>query len=389
MATAVTDQPTPQPSRVRVVHLAAYGGSYPGSFIPLIEAARDATEARGWSFEAVFTAGVKQHPWYDALRASGTRVRVGPPMGRRAATGWVHALLREHDGPTVLHTHFSYWDLPAALARGASKRTAVVWHIHTPLSDRPLLRATNVIRFAAVGRAVDQILCVGPSIHDAVIGRLSPKGRTVIFPNGIDVARFAPVSESERRRARARLGLSDNAAVLVSFVWDWKRKGGPLLLETVRELQARGRHVVACLVGAPRDVSELGPRLEPPTGIRHIDPIDETRTLYAAADVFVAASEAEGMPFAVLESICCGTPVVVSDISSHRYVAVHMPGCRLTPRSASSFATAIESELDAPGPQRAGRLAESRVYIERQLTTSRWAQRLIELYAETIAARSW
>lgn len=51
-----------------------------------------------------------------------------------------------------------------------------------------------------------------------------------------------------------------------------------------------------------------------------------------SADVFVSASDSEGLPNAVIESLACGCPVVLSDISQHREILDEVPDCgRLFP----------------------------------------------------------
>ena len=62
-------------------------------------------------------------------------------------------------------------------------------------------------------------------------------------------------------------------------------------------------------------------RLQLDGAVRGLPATESVTDLYGAADVFVAASVAEGTPFSVLESLACGTPVVASDIAGHRFAA--------------------------------------------------------------------
>lgn len=372
---------------LRVVHLAAYGGPYPGSFIPMIEAARTATEARGWSFEAVFSDGVQRRPWHTELLGKGVRTHVAPRLDLRQRTGWVRGLLARRPAPTILHTHFSAWDLPAAFAAADRRDAGVVWHLHTRLQDEPVARLRNLVRFGGVGRLVDRMLCVGPEVRDKAIARLAPPARTQLFPNGIDVDRFRPLAAGERDAIRARLGVNAGAEVVMLFGWDWETKGGPLLLAALSELRARRRPIHALIVGGEQRAGAEALLAGLTDAVRPLAPVDDPRELYGAVDVFIAASVAEGFSFALLEALACGTPVVASDIPGHRYSGGSLPGCRFAPRRASAFADAIEAELASDPANRAARLAVSREQIERDLSLTHWSQRLADLYAKIATSR--
>ena len=56
---------------VRLIHLAGYGGPYPGSFIPMLRAVMGAAERRGWSREAVFTPISRERVWLGELDEDG------------------------------------------------------------------------------------------------------------------------------------------------------------------------------------------------------------------------------------------------------------------------------------------------------------------------------
>ena len=118
---------------MRLIHLAGYGGSYPGSFIPMLRAVMGAAARRAWECEAVFT-----------------------PISRRELTGWVADMLAEREGPAVLHTHFTHFDVAAAMAGARRDDTAVIWHVHTPHLAGASAFARNYVKYAVFGRRTDQ-----------------------------------------------------------------------------------------------------------------------------------------------------------------------------------------------------------------------------------------
>lgn len=366
-----------------ILHLAGYHGHYAGSFVPMLTAARAAVESVGWSFEVVFPRAVQSREWLKDLRSTGMAAAVMPDLSRRAATSWLLRKLKRQDRATVVHTHFTQWDIAAALAAPLAGQTATVWHLHSGPDRRTTTRARNTLRFGLLGRRVQRILCVGPEVLQMALDRKAPADRVQLFPNAIDTARFIPVTADQRAAARNALGLPRDAEVLLCFAWDWQLKGGPLFLEITSELRRRGRPALGLLVESAHAGAARGAGVPAPD-VRTIDPVSDVRFLYAAADVFVAPSTAEGMPFSVLEALCCGLPVVASDLPAHKFAAEGIAACRVVPRSSGAFADAIEAHLDLSPAERATRLTVDRKQIARGYSLDQWSQRLQHLYEEIL-----
>ena len=235
---------------MRVVHLSAYGGPYPGSFVPMLRAVNDAAAKRDWPFLAVFTPEAALHPWYSELVADGVAVRVAPDGSRRQLASWTRRLVTERHESTVLHSHFTTFDLPAVAAARHREGTLAMWHMHNPPGLGLHQVARNALKFALAGRSVDRILCVSEETAEMVRRRCAPAERVIVFPNAIDLTRFLPpATEAERQKARAELGIEQGRVLLVHFGWDWERKGGDLFLTAVDVLARSGRDVLGLCVG--------------------------------------------------------------------------------------------------------------------------------------------
>jgi teichuronic acid biosynthesis glycosyltransferase TuaC len=368
---------------MRIVHLADYGGPYPGSFVAMIRAVDEAAAKRGWSFEAVFTPVAATRSWYAELAADGVATRIAPDVRRRPLSAWLTDVVAEGHQRTVLHTHFTSFDLPALAAARGRVEVAVMWHLHTRLEPGPSAAVRNALKFTVFGRRVDAILCVSPDMGEVALRRHAPADRVVVFPNAIDLSRFQPAADSqERERARARLGVPAGQPLLVHFGWDWERKGGDLFLATIDTLVRSGVAVQGLSVGggepARAGVAEVGLSEH----VRILEPQDDVRALYAAADVFVSPSTAEGMPYAVLEALCTGTPAVISDIPSHTPLAEQTPGCVLAERNPQALAEVIQSVLSARAE---GTLWVDVSRLAASLDPRDWAERLLDLYSERLS----
>lgn len=361
---------------MRVVHLALYAGPYPGSFIAMLRAAHAEAERRGWRSEAVFDPVARDRPWYAELGGE-MPVRLSPEgAGRRDLAQFIRALLAEDDGPTVLHTHFTGFDLAAAAAARGRPRTAVVWHLHTRLDPGPRVALRNAIKFGVLSRGVQRIVAVGPDIAAAARRRLAPRGRLEMLENAIEVSRFPLVEDGERAAARAALDLPDGRPLLVHFGWDWEMKGGPLFASAARLLHERGVDAIAASVGATQsadgEVIALPPR-------------DDVRTVYAAADVLVSSSAVEGGPFSVLEALAAGTPVVASPHANAGVGGV-LAACRVAERTPAAFADAIATTLERPAEQVEAERDAAREHVVRERDVRAWGAKVADIHERSIAA---
>jgi glycosyltransferase involved in cell wall biosynthesis len=187
------------------------------------------------------------------------------------------------------------------------------------------------------------------------------------------------------------LELDPEARPLVHFGWDWYLKDGDLFLATVRELRERS-------VGGPRPLgltvgaAEAGRDAIRAAGledcVRVVDPRDDVRTLYAAAEVFVSTSRVEGEPFAVIEALLSGTPVAATDLPGHREVCGGLESARVAKREPGAMAAAVESLL-ALSPEARTRAAEAtRGQVAARFDLGTWTARMFDRYRRALGAHS-
>jgi glycosyltransferase involved in cell wall biosynthesis len=354
---------------MRLVHLAGYGGPYPGSFIPMLRAIMRAGRERGFEPEAVFTPISRTRGWLAELEEDGIPYRFSPEdASRTALTSWMRALLAERDVPTVLHTHFTSFDIAAAVAGGKRSRTRVIWHVHTPhLKGAPAF-ARNVLKYAVFGRRADQILCVSPGLVETTV---------------------------RAGASRDEFGLPAGRPLLVHFGWDWMRKGGDVFEEALRRLRDSDQELAGVTVGGGEAARALGDRLGLGDELTVLEPTDKVQQMYAAADVFVAPSRAEGTPFSVLEAVSSGTAAVVSDIPGHATVGAHAPACVIAPLDAGAMAAEIRRLLDRDPAQVAADSLAGHAWLRENLGLGSWAAAMVDRYAgllggdaQSAAARS-
>lgn len=363
----------------RVIHLAAYDNPQTGSFIPMLIAALSEARSRGCEAEAwIQAAGPGAYAWEADFERAAVPIRFAPTGNRRLMWSWLSDQLdQDGTGKTILQTHFAHFDVPAVAAAAGRRDVSVYWHEHSALSSAPVVVLRNLLKFGALTRGVERILCPSTELTEAVAWRLAPRRKIEFLPNAIDASRFPLPSDGERMAARSRLGLPADTAVLLHFGWNWSLKGGDLFLEAVRLLRQAGRDFLAITVtrdpAASRGRDELGLR----EAVAIVPPAD-ARELYAAADLFVSTSRSEGgTPFALMEALASGVPLVATDLPGNEFVCRANPRARLTSVNPAEIAATVGQALDAPSPDRR---EEARADIEERFSLQRWARHLCDLY---------
>jgi glycosyltransferase involved in cell wall biosynthesis len=344
-----------------------------------------AVRERGWTAEAVFGPAARGRPWLRELESDGLPVSFAPTGHRRECERFLARVAGEGVEPALLHTHFAGFDLPAVRVARARPRTPVFWHLHQREPRARGGRVLGAVRFALAARHVERILCVAPEIAAAAQSRHAPRERVVVLPNAIDLDRFPPRSRARTAEARRRLGIRAAAPVLLHFGWDWEPRGGDLFVGAVRRLAERAQ-VIAVSVGggakarAARERAGLGEDV-----LRVVEPVEDVVALYAAADVFVATSRSEGVPFAVAEALASGLPVVATDIAGHAELAHRAGNVRLALPEADEVAAAVRRTL-ATDPALAGDMAaRARARVSADMDLNAWSERVVALYERALA----
>ncbi len=237
--------------------------------------------------------------------------------------------------------HFDLWHvhqygLHAALcvALGKLLGKPVVLKL-TSSGDEGLSKAVARTRgapiVAALLRRVDAVVALTLETAREAVDFGVRRERIHTFGNGVDPISFRPRDRSERGRLRTELGLTATGVVVsvgrlvsaknpAALLDAWSRvvRGlpggwklvyvgdGPLRDFLTRKVRAAGLQESVVLVGQQANISEW----------------------MGASDVYVSASNHEGLSNTLLEAMSCGLPVAVTRVSGTREV-VENPGAGL------------------------------------------------------------
>lgn len=356
---------------MNVIHVADFMPPFAGSFVAMLRAAVRAARLRDWDVEVALVAPDAERRQWLAQLAADVPLTVIPSRNRRDVGRWLSC--RVVSPSTIVHSHFARFDLPALVVARA-RRASVLWHLH----NRPPQHARGFAKFGLLSRGVDSLLCVTREIEEDVLRLGAPRGSVLYLPNAVDTSKFAPSSGAARRQARAELGVGQTEPVLVHFGGDWARKGGDILVEALDRFGDRAPTVLA--IGAGENAS-LHPRL------RRVDAgAVSPQTLFAAADGLVAPSRSEGMPFALIEAVCAGVPVIASEIPGHATVLAGVGSSRLIPLApqplADAMAACVGEPLDRAQAARDATLMQARYHL------AGWSGRLMAVYDSILPGRA-
>lgn len=373
----------------KLLHLAAFPNPHPGSFVPVLLTLLGKARERGWDAQIALPEAARRIPWVEEFGRRGIPVTFLPDSGRSDITRAVGELIGTTSEPTVVHTHFTSYDIPAALAKRRQHgdgRFLLFWHIHTVLGTSPLAVARNSAKFALFGATVDRVVVPAANIGEGLIRRRAPRDKMMLMPSAIDAQAYVPPTAEERHAAREALGIRDGSAMLLHMGRAWKLKGGPTFLRAAKQLIDDGLDVTAVTLRggeeAQRDAEQLG--IADRTVVTGL--VEDVRDLYAAADCFVAPSRGEGMPFSVVEALGSGIPVVASDLPGHRYLADEVAACVVAPAEPGPTAAAVAAFLHRPPEQVISDAAVAREWIIENLSLDAVAEHMLDTYAEMLAS---
>ncbi len=142
--------------------------------------------------------------------------------------------------------------------------------------------------------------------------RISPSRICVIY-NSVDHERFHPsVREKHRKAVRTELGMQDNDMLLLFVGNDFKRKGLPLLVQSLNRLQ--NPHLKLVVVGHDRTGNHQKHTAKNRLGDRIFFLGSQTRIekYYGAADLLILPTRYDAFANVCLEAMACGIPVITT-----------------------------------------------------------------------------
>lgn len=285
--------------------------------------------------------------------------------------------------PDVIHLHSSKAGALGRMAAAGGGLAPIVYtpHAYAFLDDERGARC-RAYRLAerALARFTDHLVAVSPSEAAASLThRLVGEGQVTVVPNGVD-----PMPDLDTRRA-------GEGPVRLGFVGRFERQKHPqALLRAGRVLRHLGIDHRLTLVGdgsERRDCQRLCARLGIGEHVQLTGHLADPSRLYRNIDIYVCASRYEGLPYAVLDAMSWGLPVVGFDVAGMDDLVLHgATGLLAPPRDVGALAAHIARLAgDTALRRRFGEAGRRRV--ERDFRLGAQIHRLKRVYADVSDAR--
>ena len=332
-----------------------------------------------------------RRPWAGVHLVDPTRALNLPWLRYPVWTLYTRAFLRRIR-PDLVHAHcldLSGW---VAAATGYHPLVVTAWGSDILLHTERSAVARRLARW--VLRQADAVTTPAQPLYDRAVSLAGTSGKVHLIHWGIDCQVFQP--EGERAGLRAALDLPAEAPILLC-----PRALAPVYnIETV--LQAL-KHVVQVEPKALLLLIEFN--VQPAyrqqidewiqgwglhDHVRFLPPVEspaQMAALYRLARVVVSLPLSDSLSLTVLESMACGTPVVVADLAAYKdWIVDGETGYRLPPRDAAAVAEVLLTLLrDDAGRraigQRCREMACQRAGLERQ------KERAVALYEALLGGR--
>ena len=347
-------------------------------------------KTQGWNLILAFPAIASKRDWCERLIAGGCQVYFLPNKASVFAYAWSLARIGLSTNASLIHTHFSLYDVAAwsasFLLSLGKRQLRVVWHVHSDFADRLTIRRRikNLLKYRIMGNSV-RIVAVSEDLRKQIVQAGFKKKRIKTLHNGIDVIR---VLEATKTRAQIcdEFHIPPEKKILLLFGWTPSVKGVDIAIDAVQRLVGLGLPVVLVIVGTialQKFVSNYTNEIQP-SWLYIIPPTDDVANLYQAASIFLSASRSEGSPYSICEAMISNLPVVLSDLPGITWAHKSAGARFFSSEDSVAMANAICEVLNWNAKERAQNTGDNKHLINTELTISTWTNRMIMLYKEIL-----
>jgi glycosyltransferase involved in cell wall biosynthesis len=372
---------------LRIAHIV--DGLGIGGAEQLLSLASRALEPHGAELVVVSLRVPEEGPVIDSLRERGVEIVSVPSHRKRSLADQerrrrLRAML-ESRNVDVVQTHLLYSNAIGTLAAYHAGLPSIATLHQSARGLRRFEIARELVESAIVRRHATRIVAVGSAVADANRRRFRHVAIDVV-PNPVSPP--SPVAPEARTALRHSL-LGDMPGPLMLAVGRLEAvKGFDDLLTALRAVITHHPGAVLAIAGDGSLHASLelqARRLGLEKHVRLLGRRSDVGALLTVADLFVMSSRSEGLPFALLEAMTAGVPVVATRVGDVPH-ALGSAGLLVPPGDPTALAAALTQALTSSD----WRVEQSAILQQRAssgYSEERWADEMMRVYRAAIATR--
>jgi glycosyltransferase involved in cell wall biosynthesis len=291
--------------------------------------------------------------------------------------------------PDVFHSYMGWENI---FGRIAARRAGVRAVVSSVRCTR--LPSKHVVGEALTHRMSDAIIVNSVGIRDELVQRARvAAGAIDVVENGVDLARFRPLADQDRRAVRAAWAM-DGRRVLVVPGRICAQKNQWAIVQALVLLKQRGKlpHDSKVIFAGRDNHLSYGPRVRALVAWHGLGErvvfagvVHRIEALVGASDGVLLPSCFEGLPNAVIEAMAVGVPVMVSPAANtDGLVENGVSGIVLEGTSPEAIAQGLESFFEASTVTRSAMAAKGMERTRQRFAMNRMVGRTLAVYTKAL-----
>jgi len=373
-----------------IVQLADYGGPYSGNFIASLKMLSAKLNDIGWRQIYIFSDIAEDKNWLKELINSNHQIYFLPRNKSKIVLGKDIYHIVKKEKASILHTHFSTFDMPSVVAKFLrqfdGENIHCIRHVHSafPVKQTINRRLKDLIKFTFTGRYVDSIY-VSDAIMDSDVDRGLNKATATLLGNGIDIDCQSNSSET-RECLLHNYQIQETNNNLLLFGWDPITKGVDITLKACLKLAGENNKFNLIIIGEEKLNQYVDDFFsgDIPAWLKVLGPEENVSNLYQIADIFISSSRYEGFSYAVLEAMVRGLPIVCSDIPGLIWAREAPLVNFFISENISNLSEVLQKLMQKDALELKRMFSDNRDFVVDKYSMQKWTDKLLDIYSHAI-----
>lgn len=249
--------------------------------------------------------------------------------------------------PDIVHLNSSKAGVVGSIAAKICGVKKIIYTAHGFVFNEPLSTfKKNLYRWSEkiTSNCKDKIICVSEfDRQSALKNKIAKSSKLMTINNGIEALDFADATESKKI-----LGVPADSIVIGTVANLYRTKGLNFLISAIVKSKINHPGIYLRIVGDGELANELAKQINELNAQNYIKvgKISHAYRYLKAFDIFVMSSVKEGFPYALLEAMAAGLPIVATKVGGiPEMIETDKTGSLVDAKNVDAISTAVESLL--------------------------------------------